>query len=68
MMALMDREHDLASRQLTVPEQRALASFLAGRLPAGQLEAELARARGATSPAAVAIARPVAPLPALRAA
>jgi hypothetical protein len=36
-------------RQLTSGEQRALASFLAGRLPAGQLDAELARARGAAA-------------------
>jgi len=30
---------------LTAAEQRALASFFAGRLPAGQLHAELLRAR-----------------------
>jgi hypothetical protein len=36
---------DFAPRQLCNAEQRALASFLAGRLPAGQLEAELAKAR-----------------------
>jgi hypothetical protein len=32
---------------LSQGEQRALASFLAGRLPAGQLHAELCRAREA---------------------
>jgi hypothetical protein len=30
---------------LTQGEQRALAAFIAGRLPAGQLHAELCRAR-----------------------
>jgi hypothetical protein len=30
---------------LTQGEQRALASFIAGRLPAGQLQGELCRAR-----------------------
>jgi hypothetical protein len=38
---------EFASRQLSSAEQRALSSFLAGRLPAGQLEAELAKARQA---------------------
>jgi hypothetical protein len=40
--------------KLTQGEQRALASFLAGRLPAGQLHSELCRAREA----ALAQARP----------
>jgi hypothetical protein len=31
--------------RLSQGEQRALASFLAGRMPAGQLHAELCRAR-----------------------
>jgi hypothetical protein len=35
------------ARRLSQGEQRALASFLAGRLPAGQLDAELCRAREA---------------------
>ncbi|MGH2801020.1 MAG: hypothetical protein ACRDM0_25780 [Thermoleophilaceae bacterium] len=39
--------------RLTQGEQRALASFLAGRLPAGQLHAELSRAREAALAAAV---------------
>jgi hypothetical protein len=33
--------------RLTPGERRALASFLAGRLPAGQLHGELCRAREA---------------------
>jgi hypothetical protein len=33
------------ARNLSMGEQRALSSFLAGRLPAGQLHAELCRAR-----------------------
>jgi hypothetical protein len=36
---------------LSLGEQRVLASFLAGRLPAGQLYAELERARVAPAPA-----------------
>jgi hypothetical protein len=35
------------ARRLSQGEQRALASFLAGRLPAGQLDQELCRAREA---------------------
>jgi hypothetical protein len=35
------------ARRLSYGEQRALASFLAGRLPAGQLNEELCRAREA---------------------
>lgn len=34
-----------AARSLSQGEQRALASFIAGRLPAGQLHGELCRAR-----------------------
>jgi hypothetical protein len=69
MMGVMARSADSAPRQLTTGEQRALASFLAGRLPAGQLETELARARGVTQPpAAVALAPPQAHVPALHAA
>ena len=33
------------ARTLTQGEQRALASFIAGRMPAGQLHGELCRAR-----------------------
>jgi hypothetical protein len=35
------------ARRLSRGEQRALASFIAGRLPAGQLNDELCRAREA---------------------
>jgi hypothetical protein len=37
----------MATAALTQGEQRALASFIAGRLPAGQLHGELCRAREA---------------------
>ena len=33
------------THRLSAAEQRVLASFLAGRLPAGQVHSELARAR-----------------------
>jgi hypothetical protein len=36
-----------SARRLSKGEQRALSSFLAGRLPAGQLNEELCRAREA---------------------
>jgi hypothetical protein len=54
-------------------EQRALASFLAGRLPAGQLHDELCRAREAAVAAALELSTGVesplaAPSPALNAA
>jgi hypothetical protein len=62
--------------RLTQGEQRALASFYAGRLPAGQLHAELCRAREAAlaaaaareAPAEVPAPAPAVPAPALRAA
>lgn len=47
--------------RLSVAEQRVLTSFLAGRLPAGQVDAELARARELVAEAA---ADPSAPAPA----
>jgi hypothetical protein len=43
---------------LSQGEQRALAAFLAGRLPAGQLDSELCRAREAAL-AALAAQEPV---------
>lgn len=54
------RRTEWTPRQLSTGEQRALASFLSGRLPAGQLDAELAKARAAqmapvTAPALVAL-------------
>lgn len=59
-----------AGGRLSPGEQRALASFLAGRMPAGQLHAELCRAR---EEALAAAAEPEAgvtpaPVPAFRAA
>jgi hypothetical protein len=62
--------------RLSQGEQRALASFLAGRMPAGQLHAELCRAREAAlgaeveqQPAAAEVdAAPAAPAAALHAA
>jgi len=52
--------------RLSQGEQRALASFYAGRLPAGQLHAELCRAREAVLAAAAAREAPAeAPLPVL---
>jgi hypothetical protein len=58
--------HGLASPgRLTLGEQRALSSFIAGRLPAGQLHDALARARDAAMAAAEAHEAPAegAPLP-----
>ena len=52
--------------RLTQGEQRALASFIAGRLPAGQLHDALARAREAAMAAAAAREAPaegVVPVP-----
>jgi hypothetical protein len=59
---------------LTQGEQRALASFIAGRLPAGQLHGELCRAReqalarAAAQPSAAIPAPAAVPAPALNAA
>jgi hypothetical protein len=55
---------------LTQGEQRALASFIAGRLPAGQLHGELCRAReqalarAAAQPSATSAAAAPAAVPA----
>jgi hypothetical protein len=46
---------------LSQGEQRALASFLAGRLPAGQLHGELCRAREAAIAKAAGHAEPARP-------
>jgi hypothetical protein len=66
--------------RLSQGEQRALASFLAGRLPAGQLHDALSRARegalaaavaaqgSAESPSIATEPAPAVPAPALRAA
>jgi hypothetical protein len=40
--------------RLNLAEQRVLASFLSGRMPAGQVHAELERARVAPASAAAA--------------
>jgi hypothetical protein len=54
----MIRRPKIAPRSLTTGEQRVLASFLAGRLPAGRLDVELAQAREVLprSPAAAVVA------------
>lgn len=57
-----------AAGRLTSGEQRALASFLAGRLPAGQLHDELCRAREAALAQAARPAPVPTPVPALSAA
>ena len=49
--------------RLSPAEQRVLACFLAGRLPAGQVHTELAQARAAAHAPAPAVAQP-APIPA----
>ena len=41
----------LVVHSLSLAEQRVLGSFLAGRLPAGQVHKELQRARTASAPA-----------------
>jgi hypothetical protein len=53
--------------RLSAAEQRVLSSFIAGRLPAGQVHAELERARTAPPPAAAAAAPAAAPVPAVAA-
>ena len=61
----------LVVHRLSFAEQRVLASFLAGRLPAGQVHEELQRARATPAPATsppVATQAPVAaPVPAVAA-
>jgi hypothetical protein len=53
---------------LSPAEQRVLACFLAGRLPAGQVHAELAQARAAAQAAPAPVAQPaVQPAPAVAA-
>jgi hypothetical protein len=50
--------------RLSAAEQRVLTSFLSGRLPAGQVNAELARARALVAEAAAESAAPTqAPAP-----
>ena len=47
--------------RLSAAEQRVLTSFLSGRLPAGQVDAELARARARVAEAAAEAPGPTAP-------
>jgi hypothetical protein len=50
--------------RLSLAEQRVLSSFIAGRLPAGQVHDELQRARTAPAPAIAAAIEPqAAPAP-----
>jgi hypothetical protein len=54
--------------RLSLAEQRVLASFIAGRLPAGQVHEELQRARTAPAPSVEPQAAPVVqPVPAVAA-
>jgi hypothetical protein len=57
----------VAIHHLSLAEQRVLASFLSGRLPAGQVHSELERARMAPAPPAVEPARSAQPVPAVAA-
>jgi hypothetical protein len=52
--------------RLSAAEQRVLSSFIAGRLPAGQVHAELQRARTGPTPAPAATPA-VVPVPAVAA-
>jgi hypothetical protein len=53
--------------RLSPAEQRVLSCFLAGRLPAGQVHAELAQARAAAQPVTAAPAPVPAAAPAVAA-
>jgi hypothetical protein len=57
----------VAIHRLSLAEQRVLASFLSGRLPAGQVHSELERARMAPEPSAADPARSAQPVPAVAA-
>ena len=57
----------IAVHRLNAGEQRVLASFISGRLPAGQVCAELERARVAPAPAVQHPAPAVQPVPAVAA-
>ena len=69
------RNHQLMARspapvvvhRLSPAEQRVLTSFLSGRLPAGQVHAELERARVAPPASVTEPARSVKPVPAVAA-
>ena len=53
--------------RLSLAEQRVLASFLSGRMPAGQVHAELERARMAPAAATEQPAPAATPVPAVAA-
>jgi hypothetical protein len=53
--------------RLSLAEQRVLASFLSGRLPAGQVHTQLERARLETAPAPTEPVPTVKPVPAVAA-
>ena len=57
----------IAVHRLSLAEQRVLASFLSGRLPAGQVHSQLERARMAPEPSAAEPARSAKPVPAVAA-
>ncbi len=57
----------ISVHRLSAGEQRVLASFLAGRLPAGQVCTELERARVAPAAAPAQPAPAVQPVPAVAA-
>jgi hypothetical protein len=57
----------LVVHRLSLAEQRVLASFLSGRLPAGQIHTELERARLTPEPATDPAAPSATPVPAVAA-
>jgi hypothetical protein len=57
----------LVAHRLSFAEQRVLASFLSGRLPAGQIHSELERARLTPEPTTDAPAPAATPVPAVAA-
>jgi hypothetical protein len=57
----------IVAHRLNAAEQRVIASFLAGRLPAGQVHSELARARCAEQPEPPSVPIQAAPAPAVAA-
>jgi hypothetical protein len=62
---LMGRKPAPVVHRLSVAEQRVLASFLSGRMPAGQVHAGLARARLAPAAATEPPAPAATPVPAV---
>jgi hypothetical protein len=64
---VMGRKAPLVVHRLSLAEQRVLASFLSGRLPAGQVHNELERARLTPEPATPAPSPSATPVPAVAA-